>query len=464
MNTDHPDQLDRTLRDVLQNWTPDSPDAAGSSGAPAGIADRLVRRRRRRNLARVAGAALGLAGITVGAVLTTGAGGDDGAQPASRLSTHSKLLWRTTLPGASWDACATGSGGVYCRGPEHDAVGVNARTGKVTWQRRSADAHGGRTPAGSVPGVRDGVLYTFADHAPGAGTPGTDLVALDMARQKVLWKHKMADDSRGRSSAVLFDGGILANTPTFKSVAALDAKTGRTLWTYKWKKADCERTAIGGVPYLLCSPDSEKAPQRSTVVRLDPGTGTPRTVATVKGPTASVGTDGDTVLLAAPTGKPKSPTSPGPATLYRVDTRSGATTQHRIDSLPTGVVADGKILTPRRGDEVVAYSARDGRRLWSRHLGLTLREEQRGSGLRELPSAAAVDLSARMAYYLSPSGQLVGLDLDSGVVRWRGQVRLPERPVEAGIAPELMPYGHGLIGQSGGELFRIKPVLAPAGP
>lgn len=57
---------------------------------------------------------------------------------------------------------------------------------------------------------------------------------------------------------MLFDGGILANTPSFKSVAALDGTTGRTLWTYKWKKADCDRAVIGGVPYLTCSPDSEK--------------------------------------------------------------------------------------------------------------------------------------------------------------------------------------------------------------
>lgn len=66
------DQLDRVVRDVLHAWTPDGP------GAPKDIADRIVRRRRLRNLVRVSGAALGLAGITLGTALATGAGGDNG--------------------------------------------------------------------------------------------------------------------------------------------------------------------------------------------------------------------------------------------------------------------------------------------------------------------------------------------------------------------------------------------------
>ena len=77
-------------------------------------------------------------------------------------------------------------------------------------------------------------MYTYAEHAPLEHRAGTDLTALDIDSRRVLWKHELADDSRGRTSAVLFDGGILANTPSFKSVAALDGATGRTLWTYKW--------------------------------------------------------------------------------------------------------------------------------------------------------------------------------------------------------------------------------------
>ncbi|MET8518337.1 PQQ-binding-like beta-propeller repeat protein [Streptomyces sp. NPDC005077] len=460
MNADqNADELDRAIRDVLHAWTPNDP------GAPADIADRIVRRRRRRNLVRVTGAALGLAGITLGSALATGAGGDNEARPpAGRVSKQSKP-WQTTLPGKSWDACTTGAdtGDVYCRGMEYDSIGVDARTGKVEWQRKAKDANGSSTPSGSMSGVRDGVLYTYADHAPGAPRAGTDLVALDIDSRRVLWKHELADDSRGRTSAVLFDGGILANTPTFKSVAGLDGTTGRTLWTYKWKKADCDRAVIGGVPYLTCSPDSEKAPQQSTVVRLDPATGTPRKVATVEGPTMYIGTDGDAVLLGGMAGGQKFFSDPGPATLTRVDTRSGSVTQHRVDGLPTGVVADGLILAAGSNGSAVAYSADSGKRLWSRDLGLTLRKVPRDPGMRELPSAAAVDLTSRVAYYLDPSGHLVGLDLDSGAVRWRGRVPLPKSPVQGGIAPELMSYGHDLIGQVGGELFRIKPQLPQGG-
>ncbi|MFE2825250.1 PQQ-binding-like beta-propeller repeat protein [Streptomyces sp. NPDC059271] len=458
MNADqNTDLLDRALRDVLHAWTPLDP------GAPADIAERLVRRRRRRNLVRVTGAALGLAGITLGAVIATGAGADNGAQPpAAQVSKESKLLWQTALPAKSWDACTLGAdtGDVYCRGVAYDNIAVDARSGKVEWQRKSKDSHGMSAPSGSMPGVRDGVVYTYADHAPGASRAGTDLVALDVHSRQVLWKHELADDSRGRTSAVSFDGGILANAPTFKSVVALDGTTGRTLWTYTWKKADCDRAVIGGVPYLTCSPDSEKSPQQSTVVRLDPATGTPRTVATVNGPTVYIGTDGDTVLLGGMTGGQRFVSDPGPATLTRVDTRSGSVATHHLDGLPAGVVADGLILATDRKGNAVAYSADSGKPRWSRDLGLTLRKANEPM-MRELPSAAAVDLTSRVAYYLDPSGHLVGLDLDSGAVRWRGQVPLPKSPIEAGIAPELMNYGHSLIGQVGGELFRIKPQLPP---
>ncbi|MFH9570568.1 PQQ-binding-like beta-propeller repeat protein [Streptomyces sp. NPDC017454] len=451
------DRLDHTIRDVLHHWTPDDP------GAPADIADRVVRRRRRRNLARVTGAALGLAGITFGAVLVTGAGGDDKARPPARVSERSTLLWRTTLPGMSWDACTTGPGAVYCRGEEYDGIGVDARTGKIVWQHKAKDVNGGSSPAGALPGVRDGILYTYADHAPGTSGAGTDLVALDIDSRRVLWKHELADDSRSSASAVLFDGGILANSPTFRSVVALDDRTGRTLWTYSWDKADCDHAAIGGVPYLMCSPDSEESPRRSTVVRLDPATGEPRTVASVEGPTAYIGTDGDAILLGGMAGGQQFLSDPGPATLTRVDVGSGQVSQHRVDGLPMGVVADGVILTPGGNGDAVAYSADDGKRLWSRDLGLKLRTEPGDPTMRELPSAAAVDLGTRMAYYLGPSGRLVGLDLDSGAVRWRGRVPVPESPVEGGIAPELMLYERGLIGQVGGELFRIRPEPAEAG-
>ncbi|MYW63002.1 PQQ-binding-like beta-propeller repeat protein [Streptomyces sp. SID8379] len=451
------DQLDHVIRDVLHDWTPDKP------AASTGVADRILRRRRRRNTMRVAGAVLGIAGITIGTVLTTNGTGHEAApSPASGMSTESKLLWRTTLPTDSWDACTLGPGAVYCRGSAYDAIGLDVRNGKIDWQRKSGDPHGGSTPSGSLAGTRNGVLYTYADHSPGADMAGTDLVAVDVESHKVLWRHKMADDSRDEFAAVRFDGGILANTPTFKSVAALDDRTGRTLWTYKWKQADCDPASIGGVPYLVCSPDSDKSPKPSSVVRLDPKTGEARTVATVKGMTMHIGTDGDTVLLGGLAGGQKFFSDPGPATLTRVDTGSGKVTQHRVDGIPMGKVVDGRIL-PGGGDTAVARSAQDGRRMWSRDLGLTLREDLDAPMAKELTSDAAVDLGRRVAYYLDPTGHMVGVDLDSGAVRWRGAVELPKRPVRAGIAPELMVSGHSLVGQVDGQIFRIEPQLKEAG-
>ncbi|MFZ3569644.1 PQQ-binding-like beta-propeller repeat protein [Streptomyces sp. BH097] len=447
------DQLDRTLRDVLHAWTPDT-----TTAAPTDLADRLVRRRRRRTTLRVTGAALGLTAVAFGTVLVTGTGGRNHASP-THVSREGTLRWQTTLPGrTTWDACATGPGAVYCRGAGYDGIGIDTRTGKVVWQRKAARPDGGGTPAGSVTGVRDGILYSYADHAPGTPNPGTDLVAIDLDSRKVLWKHKLADDSRDADSAVLFDGGILANTPTFKSAAALDPRTGRTLWTHKWKQADCTAAAIGGVPHLMCSPDSEKAPQRSTVVRLDPSTGRPHTAATLKGMTSYIGKDGDTVLLAGLAGKQKYFGEPGPITLTRVDTGTEKVTRHRADGPRGGVIADGVMLVVRKDGTALAWSAADGKQRWATPTGLRLRKDPTGPDTYELASAAAVHLTDRVAYFLDPTGNMVGLDLDDGAVRWRGKVDLPERPVQGGVAPELMTEGrHGLIGQVDGELFRIDP-------
>ncbi|MFF0201336.1 PQQ-binding-like beta-propeller repeat protein [Streptomyces sp. NPDC005017] len=450
------DQLDRAIRDVLHRWTPDSP------GVPQGIADRIVSRRRRRNVARVTGAALALAGVVLGGTLAAGIGDEGGSrEPATQLGRDTDLLWRTTLPGTSWDACTTGPGAVYCRGTSYDGIGLDVENGKITWEREARGSDGDSAPAGSLPGVRDGVLYTYADHSPGASRAGTDLVALDVETQRVLWKHQLADDSRNRSSAVLFGGGVLVNAPTYKSVVALDDTTGRALWSYAWKQADCERVAIGKVPHLMCTPDSEKAPQRSTVVRLDPETGAPRTVATLEGVAVYLGTDGKAALLAAPAEGRKYLRAPGPATLIRVDLGSGKVSRHPVDGVPAGVVADG-IVVSFFGDagRAAAYSATDGKRLWTRDLGLELRRDPDMPEMTELASDAAVDPDTRTAYYADPSGNLVGLDLDTGEVRWRGLVEMPsETPVVSGVAPELMVYGHTLVGQIGNELFRVRPAL-----
>ncbi|MEW2556272.1 PQQ-binding-like beta-propeller repeat protein [Streptomyces zhihengii] len=448
------DSLDRAVRDALHAWAPQDQEP------PPGIADHIVRRRRRRTLLRATGAALALTGVVLGTTLATGAARDDAAPPAFRVSEESDLLWRAVLPGPSWDACTTGPGAVYCRGVGHDGIGVDSRTGKVVWQRPAAVVGATSSPAGALPGVRNGILYTYADHSPGARAAGTDLVALDAAGSRVLWKHRLADDSRDQDSAVLFDGGVLANSPRFRGVTALDPGTGRTLWTHTWERADCERAAAGGVPYLMCSPDGEPTAGHSTVVRLDPATGEPRTVATVDGPTVYIGTDGDAVLLAGADAGRTSAGGSGPATLIRVDLRSGSVTRHRTDGFPAGVVADGVVLAARGDGSAVAYSAHDGARLWSRDLGLDLRASPGDPTATERPSAAAVDLRERMVYYLGPTGQLTGLDLDSGAVRWRARVPLPTGPATAEAAPELMVDEGSLVGLAGSELFRIRPVLA----
>ncbi|WP_419993947.1 PQQ-binding-like beta-propeller repeat protein [Streptomyces boninensis] len=450
------DQLDDAVRDALKSWHPDGPPG------PAGAVERIVRRRRRRNAARALGMALALTGLGVGTVLATGPGGGR-TQPPAKPSTEGGVLWRTALPGNAWDACAIGPRAVYCQGDAYDAYAVDPATGKLAWTRKAKVADGGGSPAAVLPGVRDGVLYTFADHAPGSSRAGTDLVAVDVGSHKELWRQELADEHRDRISAVLFGDKVLANTPSFKSVKALDGKTGRVLWSHRWKQADCDRAVIGDVPYLTCSPSGDKAPQRSSVVRLDPKTGAAETVATFAGKSVRVGVDGDTVLLAA-AANGKDIGKKGRFDLVRVNTGTGDVSRHKADGITMGPVADGVLVGSSGAGRAVAYDAGTGKRMWQRQLGFTLRAEDTGDPTtRELASDPVIDIGRRVAYYLGPDGKLAGLDLDSGAVRWRGTVKLPKTPVQEGIAPELMLDGHELVGQVGGTLFRVKPVPAQAG-
>jgi hypothetical protein len=278
--------------------------------APANLVEQVVRRRSRRRFSQAAGAAVAVAAISVGAVFGFGGGGtghDRPVRPATSPATPPEGWepWQSNSPGASERGCLVDGSALYCAGSAYDAAKIDANTGKRLWTVKvNREGDGIDHPFA----VRDGMVYAYRNHtarnAPdGDYAGGTDLMAVDADTGDVLWKVEMPQDDRTAQAAMLIDGAVLANTPSVRTMSALDPLTGKEKWRHTWDKGTvCQRAVLSGVPYLACLPDVEK-PEATEVLRLDPATGSATKIATLPGGQQLMGTTGDRLVLIAAQGE-----------------------------------------------------------------------------------------------------------------------------------------------------------------
>ncbi|MEU9569980.1 PQQ-binding-like beta-propeller repeat protein [Streptomyces massasporeus] len=428
--------------------------------APGNLVEQVVRRRSRRRFSQAAGAAVAVAAISVGAVFGFG-GGDAGhdrpVRPAASPATPPEGWepWRSSSPGASERGCLVDGSALYCGGSEYDAVKIDANTGKRLWTVEvNREGDGIDHPFA----VRDGVVYAYRNHtaqnAPdGDYAGGTDLMAVDADTGDVLWKVEMPQDDRTAQAAMLIDGAVLANTPSVRTMSALDPLTGKEKWRHTWDKSTvCQRAVLSGVPYLACLPDVEK-PDATEVLRLDPATGSVTKIATLPGGQQLRGTTGDRMVLVAAQGAGgaagKDP---------RLTTVSGSgervSRPYRTVGAPatSSVVGDRLISLSWQG-KASAYSLTTGKTLWTRPVGVTLPGQD---AMQSLPSPV-VSAGQGVVYFFSPTGDLSGLDLRTGKQVWRDHVDLGKaRPVFGG-SPQLLLYEDALIARNGSTVVSLLP-------
>ncbi|MEU1555976.1 PQQ-binding-like beta-propeller repeat protein [Streptomyces scabiei] len=453
------EQVERKIRETLHAVDLDR------VRAPGDLVEKVVRRRARRRFSQVAGTVAAVAGITVGAVLGFGGGGDgDQDRPAARPS-EGWHPWRTDARGAVDRGCLVDGSALYCAGYKYDAVKFDANTGERLWTLKAIGDGSGPVSVLSRPvAVRDGVLYAFRAHTaekgPGGNyAPGTDLAAVNTDTGKVLWSVQLASDNRDDQAAVLIDGAVLANTPRDRTLTAVDPRTGKVKWRHSWGKGIwCDRVALSGVPYLLCSPETKK-PGPTDVLRLDPATGRTTKVTALSGRQQIVGTWGDRIVLtrmparssvAFETEEQKARTE----RLTVVDS-SGRQTQLSYPVQGTQVakaLVGDRLISVTRAGQASSYSLATGKTLWTAPVGIKVPDSEANWPDLAIP---VVSPHRNVVYFFGPDGDLSGLDADTGERIWRGHVDAGKH----GAMPQTLLHGDVLIARSGSRLVSFLPGL-----
>lgn len=426
--------------------------------APGDLAEKVVRRRSRRRFSQAAGAVVAVAAITVGAAFGLGGGGaaeqDRPVRPA--VSPEGWKPWQNDARGAGERGCLVDGSALYCSGSKYDVAKFDANTGERVWTVKVNREGDGPDHAFAA---RDGVVYAYRNHTAdkepnGDYMGGTDLMAVDADTGKVLWTAEMPQDDRTDQAAMLIDGAVLANTPTLRTMSALDPLTGEEKWRHTWDKGIvCQRAVLSGVPYLLCNQDTEKQDD-TDVIRLDPATGHAEKVMTMPGRQQLVGTSGDRMVLVAAK-------SVGGKDL-RLTTLSGSGEQtshsYRIEGEPANsdIVGDLLISVSWKG-KASAYSLTTGKTLWTGPVGVKMPDKDTMTGL----AAPVVPAGQGAVYFVGPTGDLSGLDLRTGEQIWRGHADTGnQKPGPTfGDTPQLLLYEDVLIARSGSKIVSLLPQI-----
>ncbi|MEI5522029.1 PQQ-binding-like beta-propeller repeat protein [Streptomyces brasiliscabiei] len=431
--------------------------------APGDLAEQVVRRRGRRRFAQVVGAAVAVAAIGLGAVFGLGGGAsldrDRPVRPAE--SPEGWTPWQIDAPGAAERGCLVDGAALYCAGSKYDAAKFDAATGERLW---TVEINGGGDGPDHPFAVRDGVLYGYRNHTAdkqpdGDYAGGTDLMAVNTDTGRMLWSVEMAHDNRDDQSALLIDGAVLANTPTDRTMSALDPLTGEEKWRHTWDKGIwCDRAVLSGVPYLLCTPETKK-PGDTDVLRLDPATGRTEKVMTLPGRQEIAGTSGDRLVLMA-AANADHPTA-GDLRLTLVDGAGTRITHpYRIDGPRAGsdVVGD-RLITVNQQGEATAVSLTTGKTLWTSPVGFKMPDQESTDGMVNGIAAPVLSEKQRVVYFLDPSGDLSGLDLRTGERVWRDHVDLGTSGSGAAYRgrPQLVSYEDVLIARNGGRMVSLLP-------
>ncbi|GAA2231445.1 MULTISPECIES: PQQ-binding-like beta-propeller repeat protein [Streptomyces] len=426
--------------------------------APGDLVEKVVRRRSRRRFSQAAGTAVAVAAISVGAVFGFGDGGsarhERPVRPAASPATPPQgwKPWQSSAAGAGERGCLVDGSALYCSGSAYDVAKIDANTGKRLWSVEvNREGDGIDHPFA----VRDGVVYAYRNHTAqnqsnGDYFGGTDLMAVKADTGKVLWTVQMPQDDRTEQAAMPIDGAVLANTPSVRTMSALDPLTGKEKWRHTWDKGIvCQRAVLSGVPYLLCARDVEK-PDGTDVIRLDPATGSATKVTTLPGMQQLIGTSGDRMVLLAARDEDRKD--------LQLTTVNGsgehASHPYRVKGALAGsdVVGDRLITVSRKG-EASAHSLATGKALWTRPVGVKV------PGQDTMQSIASPVVSTRqgVVYFLDPTGNLSGLDLHTGAQVWRDHVDTGRtKPGFAG-SPQLLLYGDALVARNGSTLVSLLP-------
>ncbi|MEV8464785.1 MULTISPECIES: protein kinase domain-containing protein [Streptomyces] len=431
------------------------------------------RRRRLRPLLVATAAAVALAaGVTSWLVLgepdTTATGGTHGphkpvASTAARWAALPKGFrpWESSVyakaahgPGPlslgdGGPTCRLSEAELYCGGSGMQVVRVDTVTGRVLWRADLAPKGATwDTYDGDIVGVHADVVVvreTLGGGGLSSVAPTYRLSALDATSGRKLWSRPLPDDSRLQEQAVA-GGSVLMSSEDGRSVVARSPRDGSARWTLPLPAGfTCLFYDVDHRPFGVCDSFGDR-PTDSVYLSVDPSDGSARRFSgPLLSPAFAGVLDGRLLFLES---EESGELLSGDTPITRIVSLDPLTGTQRTTKLARplqgqGTLVDGTLYVATTG-EVAALSPETGKELW--HTGTTL----------EQPGTPAVDRWGRTVYTVSPTGRVAALDAAKGKLLWESFPRAPQST--SGSLGEAYPVEGALVVLTGdGKLFGIDP-------
>ncbi|MFD8002820.1 protein kinase domain-containing protein [Streptomyces mirabilis] len=418
------------------------------TGTDTGTGTGTGKRRRTRMLLTGLGAVLAVTGLCIGvgvlvsdpdtATATATATARAASLPDGWRPWQTKLRYDVKGVPLDYDSpgCVAEGSALFCGGTGFTAARIDAASGRTLWRT-------GTRPQGAQPiGVRDGLVYMYEE--PDDRT--RRLVALDAGTGHRRWQR----DINPSEDAVLYDGGLLTMSPDYSSFVAY-GPSGKELWRAPSLDEYCTPSALGGVPYALCSKGNEPGQAPVELMKLGPGSLT-ETATLPKKAQALGAVGGQPLFLAPQTAKDVYEAGyerPYNA-LLRVASETGQVRRIPLAHPLTGAatLVDGVVYFVRSDGSVTAVSADSGKQLWQKMTDV------------ESLSAPAVSATYKRVYFSNRFGRLLALDSRTGAKVWRTSALHDPGDKVQSYPPRVLLVKDAIVAMAGDTAFS----RSPAGP
>jgi outer membrane protein assembly factor BamB len=269
------------------------------------------------------------------------------------------------------------------------------------------------------------------------------VVALDAGTGHRRWQR----DTNPSEEAVLYDGGLLTMSPDYSSFVAY-GPSGKELWRAPSLDEYCTPSALGGVPYALCSEGNEPGQAPVELMKLGPGSLT-ETATLPKKAEALGAVGGQPLFLAPQTAKDvyESGYERPYNALLRVASDTGQVRRVPLAHPLTGAatLVDGVVYFVRSDGSVTAVSADSGKQLW-----------QKTTDMESL-SAPAVSATYKRVYFSNRFGRLLALDSRTGAEVWRTSALDDPGDKVQSYPPRVLLVKDAIVATAGDTAFSRSP-------
>ncbi|MGW9170453.1 protein kinase domain-containing protein [Streptomyces decoyicus] len=444
MATEHHFATPATPAPATPTITPAAPDT-GSADTAIG---RRLRRRWRPAFAAAVAVAVAAIGGGVAALTAGGFGGNSGGDKGNSRAVQGAALpdgfkpWHETVPGGREDIpdelrCIAHGDALFCGGGSVVATRIRAKDGSRVWTAKS--------PGVPVNGMHlvgatdDTVLgYRFAaQNAP--QDPPSEVVALDAKTGRELWSVPSGAQSTavtGRTQDAIVTGSVVVTVDASNSrFEARNAHSGQVTWTSPFPAGtQCAPVPVGPQLVAMCATNTEVnafAVRHPTLSPVDRASGALGRPIEVNGPAVPTGVANGRLVLLQVHMEGTDPAGYNGVT--RVDPASRKVTYSRWAKTYAGTpgMADSTVYVSGQTGLITALDPATGRKKWSRQTGVE--------------GAAGPAAGAGALYFSSATGRVVALAPDDGKPLWTTDPQVDGLTGQQGASPRVTLAGRAVI-------------------